>query len=126
ALELSRSMLTATASAVRSAAAWVAEKVALMASAVAEQAAAAAEWLLNAAMDANPIMLIVIALAALVAAIIYCCNRFAWFRDGLKATWKAIESAGQAAWHILETAFRGISSAASAVLDWLKGHWPLL
>jgi hypothetical protein len=43
--------------------------------------AAAAQWALNIAMDANPIGLIVLAIAAVVAGVIYMYNKFGWFRD---------------------------------------------
>lgn len=48
---------------------WIAQKVVLLASTVATGAATAAQWLLNAALDANPIGLVIIALAALGLAI---------------------------------------------------------
>ena len=40
----------------------------------------AAQWLLNVAMNANPIGLVITAVAALVAGVIYCWNKFAGFR----------------------------------------------
>ena len=115
----------------RAALAWTAEKLALLGAAIAEKGAAIAEWALNAAMDANPIMLIVLALAALVGAIIYAWNHFAWFRDGLKAAWAAIVSAAQAAWDWLKKAFSGIVdglvsayhgmvNTGKSLLDWVK------
>ncbi|MCM8548883.1 hypothetical protein [Streptomyces sp. STCH 565 A] len=60
-------------------------------------------WAFNAAMAANPITLIIIGLVALVAAIVYCYNRFEWFRNAVKAVWN------------------GIKAAAVAVKDWLAG-----
>jgi TP901 family phage tail tape measure protein len=108
ALEFSRNTLTAMISAGRAAVAFVAEKVALVATAVAEKAAAAAEWLLNIALDANPIMLIVLAIAALVAALVYAYNHFTWFRDGVNAV------------------FHAVGAAVSWVVDFVKSHWQLL
>ncbi|PPG29643.1 tape measure protein [Pseudoclavibacter sp. RFBB5] len=55
----------------RNTAALVAQRVATVASAVATRAAAAAQWLMNAAMTANPIGLIIAAVVALVAAIVW-------------------------------------------------------
>lgn len=43
--------------------------------------ATAAQWLWNAAMSANPIGLIIIAIVAIVAAVILAYNKFKWFRD---------------------------------------------
>lgn len=131
ALEFSKSMIQSAIAGARAALAWVAEKVALVASTVAEKAAALAQWALNAAMDANPIALVVLALAGLVVAIIYCWNHFAWFRDGLKAAWSAIVGAAQAAWDWLKKAFTGIVdglvgayhgmvNTGASLLNWVK------
>ena len=108
ALEFSKNMLVSAASGLRAAAVWTAEKIALMASTVAEKAAAAAQWLLNAAMDANPISLIIIALAALVAAFVYCWNHFKSFRDFWKGAWKDIQGAAEAGLHFIEHTFASI------------------
>ncbi|WP_424462879.1 tape measure protein [Pseudoclavibacter helvolus] len=56
---------------VRATAALVAQRVAMVATSVATKAAAAAQWLMNAAMSANPIMLVVLAIAALVAGLVW-------------------------------------------------------
>lgn len=56
---------------IRGTAAIVAQRVAMVAGTVASGAAAAAQWALNAAMSANPIMLIVLAIAALVGGLIW-------------------------------------------------------
>jgi len=63
----------------------------------------------NAVMDANPITIVIVAIAALVAGVIYAYNHFGWFKDGVQAAWK------------------GIQVAAKAVGDWFSGTlWPLL
>src|SRR6185437_8211387 len=93
---------SATASAVagaRAAASFVAQKVALVASAVAEKAAAAAQWLLNIAMDANPIMLIILAIVALVAAFVYLWNHSAAFRDFWIGLWNDVVKIVVDIWH---------------------------
>lgn len=89
----------------RSAAAWVAQKVALIASKVATAAATAAQWLLNAAMSANPIMLLVTAIAALVAALVWFftqteAGRQLWakFTGFLQSTWQNITDFFQTTW----------------------------
>lgn len=58
---------------------------------VGEKILAAAQWGLNAAMEANPIGLIVAAIAAVTAAIMYCWEHFAGFRAFLMATWEVIK-----------------------------------
>jgi hypothetical protein len=77
-----------------------------MLSAAASKVAAAGQWLLDAAMDANPIMLIVIAIAALVAAFVLLWTHCAAFRDFWKDLWRDTEKVAVDAFHILEDAFR--------------------
>ncbi len=125
-LEFSQRALVATGMAIKEAAAFVWDKTTELASAVAAQAMAAAQWLLDAAMDANPITLIIIAIVALIGIAVVCWEKFAWFRDGLLAAWSAISDAAQVAWGLLKTCFSAIVSAASTVVNWVKGHWPLL
>lgn len=64
---------------------------------VAETAATAAQWLLNAAMSANPIMILVVAIAALVAGIVWFCTQtetgrqlWADFTGFLQTAWQNI------------------------------------
>jgi hypothetical protein len=66
--------------------------------------AAAAQWLLNIAMDANPIMLIVLAIAAVIAILVVCYIKFQAFRDFLAGFWFAFTIPYQ---------------AVKAGLDWL-------
>lgn len=126
ALDLGKKTLVAAASAAKSAVIWLAEKTALLATAAAEKLAAAGEWLLNIALRANPIVLIITAIIALVAIVVYAYNHFAWFREGVQAAWRGIVAAGRAAWSLLKATFEAITTAAGVVVTWLKGHWPLL
>lgn len=57
------------------------------------------QWALNAALSANPIALVVIAIAALVAGIVWAWNNVSWFRDGIIAAWNVIKTASIAAWN---------------------------
>ncbi|MBO0743674.1 MAG: hypothetical protein J2P43_01550 [Candidatus Dormibacteraeota bacterium] len=68
----------------------------------------AAQWLLNAALAANPIALVVVAVAALVAAFILAYTQSDKFRA------------------IVQAAFNAVLSVAMAVFNWLKANWPLL
>ena len=89
----------------------------LVAHKVAAGASAAAQWLLNAAMSANPIALIVIAIAALVAALIALYNNNETVRAAIDAAWATIRTAiGAVADWITGTAIPGITAA----LDTLK------
>jgi phage-related protein len=55
--------------------------------------AAAAQWVLNAAMTANPIGLVVVGIGALIAAVILAYNKFKWFRDIVDSVWSALKKA---------------------------------
>ena len=52
------------------------------------------QWLLNIAMSANPIGLIIIGIAALVAAVVYCWNKFAGFRAFILTMWDTLKGFG--------------------------------
>lgn len=69
---------------------------------------AAAQWLLNVAMDANPIGLIVLAIAAVVAGVILLWKHSSAFRNFWIGAWKMIKEAVVFVW------------------DWVKKNWPLL
>jgi hypothetical protein len=75
---------------------------------IVSKGAAAAQWLLNTAMSANPIGLIVIAIVALVAAFV-----LAWKHSQIFRT-------------IITGAFNAVKDAALFVVNWIKAHWPLL
>ncbi len=55
----------------------------------------AAQWLLNAAMNANPISIVITVIAALVSAVVYCWNKFAGFRAFLLTMWDVIRGFGR-------------------------------
>lgn len=80
--------------------------------AIASKAWAAAQWVLNAALSANPIGLIVIAIAALVAAFVVAWKRSETFRNIVIGTWNAIKAAASAVWgaivKVIEVAWKGI------------------
>ena len=101
-------MLQTALSTTRATIASGAHKVAAAASVVATGAWTAAQWLLNAALSANPIALVVIGIAALIAAVVL--------------AWKHSETFRR----IVTGAFNAVKGAASAVWNWVKSNWPLL
>lgn len=54
----------------------------------------AVQWLLNVALTANPIGRIITAIAALVAAVVYCWNKFAGFRAFILTMWDTLKGFG--------------------------------
>ncbi|MFE7501518.1 peptidoglycan DD-metalloendopeptidase family protein [Streptomyces albidoflavus] len=85
-----------------------------------------AQWLLNAAMSANPIALVVIAIAALVAAGVWAFNKFPEFRKLVLTCWEGIQKATSWVWEeILQPVFEWIWDALQWVGDkfvWLYDH----
>jgi hypothetical protein len=100
------SMLTSTT---------IAHKVATIASSLATKAWAAAQWLLNAALTANPIVLVVAAIAALIGILVLAYMKVGWFRDGVDAMAQGAVAA-----------FNWVVGAAKTVFNWIKSNWPLL
>lgn len=96
------------ASVARTVAAFVAQNAAMLAVRGATMAMAAAQWVLNAALSANPIGIVVIAVAALVAALVVAYQRSATFRA-------AIQSAGQ----VGMAAMRAVGSAIQSVIGFI-------
>lgn len=111
AIATGRATAAATANAVASArqrAAVIATAVAQRAAAVASKAMAAAQWLLNAAMSANPIGLIILAIVALGAAFVLAYKKIGWFRT------------------LVDTLFKWFMTAVNFVVNFVKSHWQLL
>ena len=113
----------------------------------------AAQWLLNAALNANPIGIVVIAIAALVAGLIYAWNNSETFRNVVMGAWEGIKTAvgvvvdwlstnvwpiiqsvwgyissgAQGLWGILVSVWNGIWSAISGVVEWISANaWPAI
>lgn len=75
---------------------------------VATGIATAAQWAFNAAMSANPLSLIILAVAALTAGIV------------------ALYMKSETAREIINGAFSGIWTAIQFVYNWVRDNWPLL
>lgn len=89
--------------------------------------AAAGQWLLNAAMSANPVMIIVLAIAALVAGFIYLWNTSEGFRQFWIDLWETCKNALGAAvdwikqrWNDIVTWF---GQTFDTVKEWFVGRW---
>jgi hypothetical protein len=94
------------------------------ASAVVKAATAAwtaVQWLLNAALNANPIGLVIIALAALAAGIYLAYTRSATFRSVVSGAMDAVADSVRA----LDRAFDAVLNAARSAFNWISDHWKL-
>jgi hypothetical protein len=81
----------------------------------------AAQWLLNAALNANPIGIILIALAALAAAIYLAYTRSQTFRNIVDQAMDVVRGSIQA----VDRAFDALKAAAFIAYDWIISHWKL-
>jgi len=82
----------------------IGQKIAMVAGAVATGVVTAAQWAWNAAMSANPIGLIIIAIAALVAGIVW-----------LVLNWDKVKAAGVGAWEWIKNAWSGAGTFFSGI-----------
>jgi TP901 family phage tail tape measure protein len=122
----------------KQAAAWAVERARQVAATAAEiahaaatKASAAAQWLLNAAMSANPIGLVIVAVAALTAGIVLLWKRSETFRRVVIGTWNAIKTAATAVWGWLVGAFKkwgvailaAVAGPVGALALFAARHW---
>lgn len=123
-----------TATKARSTVATIASTVATKAAALASRAWAAGQWLLNAALTANPLGLIVVGLVLVVGALILAWKKSETFRAIVLGTWNALKVAGIAVFNFLKKVLLNftpvgqiiknwsrIKSVASSIFGWLKG-----
>ena len=73
-------------------------------------------WGFTAALLANPVTWVVIAMIALIAVLVLLYNKCEWFRDGVNAVWDSILSGGRAVVDFFGGLFGAIGSGISAVL----------
>ena len=91
----------------------------------ANEGATVAQWLMNAAMNANPIVLIVTLIAGLVAAIITLWNTNEGFRNAVIKAWESIKSAADKIFSSVVNFFKdtipnAIKNLVSSALTWGK------
>lgn len=103
---------------IRTVATSVASRVAIIASAVASGIATAAQWLWNLAMTANPIGIIIVVIAALVAAIIWVATQTTFFQDLWNVVWGAIVASARAVGKWIQGVFTDLGNF---FFVWLPG-----
>lgn len=94
---------------------------------IAEMAAAAKTWLLNTALLANPIGLLIAALAGLVAAFVVLWNKCDWFREFWINAWEKIKEAAGVAWEKIQeffvTAWDKIQEVWGILVEFYTALW---
>ncbi|MFI1436336.1 aggregation-promoting factor C-terminal-like domain-containing protein [Streptomyces lydicus] len=83
-----------------------------------------AQIALNLAMDANPITLIILAIAGIVAVVIYCYNKFTWFKKTVDWVWNAIKAVIGFVWRtFLKPVFDALRWALGKIGEAFKWLW---
>ncbi|GAA1026816.1 hypothetical protein GCM10009557_05840 [Virgisporangium ochraceum] len=83
-------------------------------------------WLWNAALYANPIGLIILAIIALVAGFILLYNNVEWFRNAVNAVWDGIVAGAKLWWDAVQIYWNFIKTAFLAWLDLFIGTWTMV
>lgn len=107
----------------RQTAAFIAQKAASIAAAVASKAMTAAQWLLNAALSANPIGLVIAGIALLVGGFILAYNKIGWFRDAVDAVWGALQTVAGFLIDHWPLALAAMTGGMSLVVAFVIDHW---
>lgn len=100
----------------------------------AQKAATLAQAALNAVMAINPFTIIVLAISALVALLIYLWHTNEGFRNAVKAIWEGIKAAFVQAWEAIKAAWAGaaefftgiwggIKSGVQGIVQWIAQTW---
>jgi len=98
----------------------VAQKAAMIAGAVATGAVTAAQWLLNLALSANPIGLIIIAIIALVAGLVLLWKKSETFRNIVKGALAVVGKAFSALWDAIKFVFNAIRTGLTIAFNFIK------
>ena len=89
---------------------------------------AAVQWVLNAALTANPIGLIIVGLIALGAGLVIAYKKSETFRNIVNKAFAGVKAAASSVVNFFTTsvpaAFNRVRGAAASVLGWVKGNWP--
>lgn len=83
----------------------------------------AAQWLWNAALTANPIGLVIAAIAAVAVALWAFFTKTELGRKIWDTIWTSIKNVAATVWPYLKQGFAAIGQAAGAVWNWLKQAW---
>lgn len=116
--------LASVGASVRQAAAFVASRAVLIGGAIATGVATAAQWAFNAAMSANPVMLVVLAIAALVAGLVWFFTQtelgqqvWANFTQFLSEAWTNISAVFSTVWNGIVEVFTNVWNTIVSVFN---------
>ncbi len=98
-------------------AAKIADTIQTVAQTAATKLATLAQGALNVVLNANPIALVIIAIAGLVAAFVTLYNKCAWFRDGWNSIWGNIKDGFKGFINVIIYGLNGIISGINFLID---------
>lgn len=98
----------------------IAHKAATLAVSAASKVFAASQMLVNAVLTANPIGIVIMALAALAAGIAYAYNHSEKFREACDKVWAVVKKVASAIWDNMVKAFEKVTGAIKKAWEWLK------
>ena len=119
-IETGKQALISGYNALKSAALWAYQKLALVASTIAEYGLAAAQAVLNFVMSLNPIVIVVLALIALAAALIWAYQNVDWFREGVNNLFGFLQST---AVNVLNMVVSSVQWAINTIISILQSVW---
>lgn len=82
-------------------------------------AVTAVQWAWNAALTANPIGIVVVAIAAFIAALVVLYKKNETFRKVVQAAFKGVAAAAKFLWNIIKTVFAGVLKAIAVVAPFI-------
>lgn len=95
--------------------------------AVSTTALTAAQWALNAAFLGCPLVWIVVGIGAVVAAVVYCWNKFEGFRKVIYGAWEVMKAFGASLFDSIVSPFKqilkGLGSVGAALGSLVKGNF---
>lgn len=122
--DLSKKFGASVIKAAEATAAWIATNAAKAATAVVDGVLAAAEWVLNIALDANPVVLLTLAIIAVIAALVLAYEKVDWFHKLIDTVFNAIKtiivSELQIAWALIKAFFQFLWDTAGTILRIVK------
>lgn len=90
------------------------------------QAWAVIQGVLNAVLAANPIVLIIAAIAALVAGVVIAYKNSETFRDIVQSVWEVLKGVASFIAGVAVAAFNALRGAVEAVVGFIQRNWPML